>query len=470
MNNTKIEDLQEEMFLQTTSKDLFEQAKSYAYAYMDGIYDRVVFPTECAIESLTVFDEPLPGNPCNAVEILRLLHEYGSPATVAQTGGRYFGFVNGSVYPVALAAKWLSDVWDQNSGLYVMSPIVSHFESICERWLVELFGLPVGTVAGFVSGTSTATMCGIAAGRNKILKNLNWDVVEKGMFGAPKLRIVLGEQAHASVFKDLVLLGFGKEQIEMVPVDDQGRMVVEQLPELDNRTIVIAQAGNVNSAAFDHFDKICHCANKTGAWVHIDGAFGLWSAASGNKRYLTNGIEGADSWSVDAHKTLNAPYDCGIILCKSREALATAMQASGSYIQYSEKRDGMLYTPEMSRRNRAVELWATLKFLGQSGIEQLVDGLCDRALQFAEQLRTKGFHVLNEVVFNQVLVSCDTPEQTRATLENIQKSGECWCGGTIWNGQSVIRISVCSWRTTVADLYRSVDAFVKAREKSRIMV
>jgi glutamate/tyrosine decarboxylase-like PLP-dependent enzyme len=347
-----------------------------------------------------------------------------------------------------------------------MSPIVSHLESICEKWLVTLFGLPGTTVAGFVSGTSTATMCGIAAGRDEILRRLNWDVGLKGLSGAPKLRIVLGEQAHSSVFKALRLLGFGKEQVELVPVDDQGRMDVAHLPVLDNRTIVIAQAGNVNSGAFDHFDLICHHANHAGAWVHIDGAFGLWSATSESKKYLTTGIEYADSWSVDAHKTLNAPYDCGIILCKNKDALITAMQASGSYIQYSEKRDGMIYTLDMSRRNRAVELWATLKYLGQSGIEKLVDGLCDRALQFSEQLRAKGFHILNEVVFNQVLVSCDTPEQTTATLNNIQKSGECWCGGAIWNGQQVIRISICSWTTTAADIDRSVEAFVKAREES----
>jgi glutamate/tyrosine decarboxylase-like PLP-dependent enzyme len=204
-----------------------------------------------------------------------------------------------------------------------------------------------------------------------------------------------------------------------------------------------------------------------GAWVHIDGAFGLWSAASRSKRFLTHGIEKADSWSVDAHKTLNAPYDCGMILCKHREALVTAMQMSGSYIQYSEQRDGMLYTSDMSRRARAVELWATLKSLGRSGVEELVDGLCDRAQQFAKQLRAEGFHILNEIVFNQVLVSCETPEQTQATLENIQQSGECWCGGAIWNGAPVIRISVCSWATTPADIDRSVAAFVKAREITR---
>jgi glutamate/tyrosine decarboxylase-like PLP-dependent enzyme len=312
-----------------------------------------------------------------------------------------------------------------------------------------------------------AMMCGLAAGRNEILKRQNWDVSSKGLFNAPKIRIVLGEQAHASVFKALSILGIGKEQIERVPVDSQGRMDTGRMPELDDRTILIKQAGNVNSGAFDPFDEICDRASGVGAWVHIDGAFGLWAAGSRSKKYLTHGIEKADSWAVDAHKTLNAPYDCGIVLCRNREALVTAMHLSGSYIQYSEKRDGFLYTPDMSRRARGVELWATLRSLGRSGVEQLVDGLCDRAVQFADGLRNEGFRILNDVVFNQVLVACETPEQTKTTLENIQKSGECWCGGAVWFGEPVIRISVCSWATTAADVERSVAAFVKAREVNK---
>jgi len=461
---TRKENIREKIRSGTANRELFEQAKSYAYAYMDNLYDRVVFPTEDAINRLEVFDESFPEKPCDSEETLSLLHEYGSPATVAQTGGRYFGFVCGGAIPTAVAVKWLSDVWDQNPGMYVLSPIVSRLETVCEQWLIDLFGLPSETAAGFVVGTMAAIMCGIAAGRNEILKRQNWDVSSKGLFGAPKIRVVLGEQAHATVFKALAILGLGNEQIERVPVDTQGRMVVERIPKLDDRTILIMQAGNVNSGAFDPFDEICDRANRVGAWVHIDGAFGLWAAGSKRKKYLTKGIQKANSWAVDAHKTLNAPYDCGIVLCKNREALVTAMHLSGSYIQYSEKRDGFLYTPDMSRRARGVELWATLRSLGRSGIEELVDGLCDRAVQFANRLQAEGFHILNDVVFNQVLVACDTPEQTKATLENIQKSGECWCGGAIWFGEPVIRISVCSWATTAADIDRSAAAFVKARE------
>jgi glutamate/tyrosine decarboxylase-like PLP-dependent enzyme len=270
------------------------------------------------------------------------------------------------------------------------------------------------------------------------------------------------------VFKALSLLGLGRDNVELVPTDSQGRMNLEEMPNLDAQTIVVVQAGNVNTGSFDPIDEICDLANKAGAWVHVDGAFGLWSAGSKNKKYLTVGIEKADSWSVDAHKTLNAPYDSGIIFCKNKESLVTAMQAVGSYIQYGETRDGMVYTPEMSRRARAVELWATLKFFGKNGVEELIDGLCERAQQFAVYLQIAGFRILNDVVFNQVLVACDSPELTRSTLDNVQKQGTCWCGGSIWNGEPVIRISVCSWATTSEDVDFSVKAFIDARQAAKL--
>ena len=459
--------IREQMFLQRADKGLFETAKTYAYAYLEGSHQQRVYPAEDAIAALDVFDEPLAEASQDPHEILQLLQTYGSPATVASTGGRYFGFVCGSTTPVAVATRWLTDVWDQCPAVFVASPIVSKIESVCQKWLVDLFALPQASVAGFVSGTSTATLCGLAAGRWSLLQGLGWDVNRQGMGGAPKLRIVLGEQAHGTVFKQLALLGFGTDDVERVPVDAQGSMDIRHLPDLDGRCLVIAQAGNVNSGGFDPIDDICDRANRAGAWVHIDGAFGLWAAASKNKRHLTRGMEKADSWSVDAHKTLNVPYDCGIILCRHPEALAAALQLSGAYIQYSERRDSMMYTPEMSRRSRAVELWATMKYFGKEGIEALVDGLCERAVRFAEALSIEGFAVLNTVVFNQVLVACDTAGETEATLKNIQASGECWCGGSVWNDAPVIRISVCSWATTGTDIARSVAAFVDAREKAR---
>jgi glutamate/tyrosine decarboxylase-like PLP-dependent enzyme len=447
---------------------LFEQAKSYAYEYLDQVFTRNVYPTNTALENLKKFDEPLSNAPGDPLDMLRMLHEYGSPATVTTTGGRYFGLVVGSVFPPVMAAKWLADVWDQLTALYVTSPILSKLESVSEKWLVELFGLPSQTIAGFVSGSSMAILCGLAAGRYEILNRAGWDVNGKGLFGAPPFRVVVGAEAHSTVFKALALLGLGKERVELVPVDEQGRMLVEQVPTLDSNTLLILQAGNVNSGSFDPIDELCERANAAGAWIHIDGAFGLWAAASENQRHLTKGIEKADSWSVDGHKTLNTPYDNGIVLCKHRDALVSALQAAGSYILYGENRDGMVFTPEMSRRGRALEIWATLKILGKSGVEELVDGLCERASQFAEQMRENGFAILNEVVFNQVLVACDTPKKTAAMLKNLQRSGECWCGAGNWHNTPVVRVSVCSWATTAEDIDRTVTAFVKAREGAKV--
>ena len=449
---------------QLKTKELFEQAKIYAYDYIDNLQKMDVSPSVSSVSQLKIFDEPMPEGPSAPDDILGMLNTYGSNNTVAETGGKYFGFVCGGSLPVSLATKWISDIWDQNSALYVMSPIAAKTEEVCEKWVTELLSLPQGTAAGFVSGSSTAIICALAAARNELLQRRGWNVSEKGLFGAPPIRVVLSEQAHSSVFKALALLGLGKERVELVPADDQGRMSVEKLPTIDSNTLLIVQAGNVNSGAFDEIGALCDIANRAGAWVHVDGAFGLWAAASDNYCSLTNGIEKADSWSVDAHKTLNAPYDCGIVLCKERSALARAMQAVGSYIQYSENRDGMLYTPEMSRRARGIELWVTLKYLGKSGVQEIVDHLCDHAKYFAQKLSENGFVVLNDVVFNQILIKCETADRTNATLENIQSSGKCWCGGAVWRHEPVIRVSVCSWQTTKEDIDDCIDTFINCRE------
>ena len=273
----------------------------------------------------------------------------------------------------------------------------------------------------------------------------------------------MSEAAHATVPKALAILGIGARQIERAPADDQGRFDVQKLPPLDDNTLLILQAGNVNSGAFDPFESLCVAARAAGAWVHVDGAFGLWARACPATEHLTAGVDLADSWSVDAHKTLNSPYDCGIVLCKDRRALVAALKADDSYLRFGQERDGMLYTPEMSRRARGIELWALLKSLGRQGIADLVARLRARARQFARELAAHDFRILNDVVFNQVLVACDSPELTTRTLASIQASGECWCGGSEWRGEKVIRISVCSWATSAEDVSRSVSAFVAAR-------
>ncbi len=455
---------QQSMTQTLQEKSILEQAKEYAFDYLDGVGGRRVSPDQDALAGLAAFEEPMPEQPQKPEAILAQLQTYGAPATCAQGGGRYFGFVNGGITPAGLAARWMADAWDQNSALYVMSPVSSKLEELCERWLVDLLGLPEGTAAGFVSGSSTAIVCALAAARYELLARQGWDVSEQGLWGAPPIRVVLGEQAHSSVFKALALLGMGKSMVTLAPVDEQGRMLPDRLPEIDRNTLLILQAGNVNSGAFDPLDALCARAGEVGAWVHVDGAFGLWANASEQTRHLVRGVELADSWSTDAHKTLNAPYDSGIVFVKDRAALVRAMQASGSYILYSEQRDGMLYTPEMSRRARSIELWATLKSFGKSGVGELVDTLCENARYFAGRLSEHGFRIQNDVVFNQVLVGCDSAEETKSTLAHLQANGVCWCGGAVWRQEPVIRVSVCSWRTTKANIDACVAAFVAAQK------
>ena len=457
------ESIREKMFQEMRDKLIFEQAKQYAYDYADKALDRHVYPTEEALASLEHFSEDLPQGSTDTQQILSELHQFASPATVSQIGGRYFGLVNGGVVPASLAARWLADFWDQNTPLYVTSPIVSTLETVTEGWLRELLGLPESVVAGFVSGSSMAILCGLAAGRYRLFQNAGWDINRKGFHGAPEIKIVAGRHAHGTVVKAAALLGFGTDNITWVDCDEQGRIKADEVPELDDRTILILQAGNVNSGAFDDFSTLCQKAKAANAWVHIDGAFGLWAAGSASLSHLTEGMQDANSFSVDGHKTLNTPYDSGVVLCSDKEALVGALQATGAYIVYSEQRDGMLYTPEMSRRARVVELWATLKYLGRSGVDELVTGLHNSAVSFSKQLQAEGFRVLNEVVFNQVLIGFDDDALTPLIIEKIQASGECWVGGGAWQGRPVIRISVCSWATTEEDIVRSVQVFVAAR-------
>jgi glutamate/tyrosine decarboxylase-like PLP-dependent enzyme len=371
--------------------------------------------------------------------------------------------VNGGSLPVGLAARWIADVWDQNTAHYVMSPINSRLEEICEGWMVSLLGLPQGTAAGFVSGTTIANFSGLCAGRNELLRRRGWDVARKGLYGAPKIRVIAGVDAHAAVRKSISMLGLGSENVELVPVDDQGRMRADQMPDLMEAALIVTQAGNVNSGAIDPIGQICERAQASGSWVHVDGAFGLWARVLPSMREACNGIDMADSWSLDAHKTLNVPYDSGIILCRDREALMSAFKASASYFQWSEHRDSMNFRPSMSARARVIELWAVLKTLGRQGVQRLIEQLCENARSFARLLSEQRFQIHNDVVFNQVLASCDDDALTKATLQNIQSSGECWCGGSTWNERAVIRISVCDWATTPEHIERSVRAFVKAR-------
>ncbi len=455
--------LQQRMFLEIRNKEIFNQVQRYSFEYMETIFERNVFPTKKALNDLSIFEEELQEDSISAKDVLELLNTYGNPATTATLGGKYFGFVTGSAIPVGLAAKSLGTFWDQAPSMNVLSPVGSKLESVVEEWLVDLFSLPSKTSVGFVSGTSAANLCALAAARYHILKKNNWDINEKGLRNSPKIRIVTSKHAHSTVLKAIGILGLGKENIEWIDVDNQGRIIPELIPPLDRNTILILQAGNVNSGAFDDFDLICEKANVADAWVHIDGAFGLWAKAVKELNYLTKGIEKASSWAVDGHKTLNTPYDCGIVMCKDQEAITSALHMSGSYIVESNQRDGMFYTPEMSRRARIIELWAILKYLGKNGIDELILTMHLRAKQFAIAIsKIEGFYVENEIVFNQVIVRCETDEATEQVMHTVQELRECWLGGSSWFGKKVMRMSVCSWATTEENIAKTVKSFQKA--------
>lgn len=466
MTKLKTDQLREEMQTLLAQGGLLTRALDHGNAYLRESHQRNVAPSRDAVAALDAFKEPFPEQIGDPFAIIDKLHEVGSPGTMAQTGGRFFGLVNGSVVPTGLAARVLADTWDQNAALHAISPTNAVLEEVCQDWLRDILNLPRTTVAGFVSGTSMAIVCGLAAARWRLCERAGYDINANGLVGAPALRIVTSTHAHSTVWKAIALLGFGTSNVETVEVDEQGRLLVDQLPDFDESTILILQAGNVNSGSFDPIRKACEKANEAGAWIHIDGAFGLWAAASEKLAHLTDGMELADSWSVDGHKTLNTPYDSGISLCADPEAMVKALQNSGAYIMYSEHRDGMLYTPEMSRRARAIDLWATLKYLGRSGLDRMILSLHERAQQFVTELRANDFEVLNDVVFNQVLVRVGDQATTDAFVAAVQNSGEAWVGASQWFGNPVVRISVCSWATTENDVSRSVTAFVSARSQN----
>jgi glutamate/tyrosine decarboxylase-like PLP-dependent enzyme len=443
-------------------KDLLEDTVKRATDYLTGLPERRVAPSPEAVERLAELFAPLPEEPTDPETVLALLDEIGSPATVASAGGRYFGFVTGGSLPVTLAANWLAGAWDQNTGLYVMSPVVATLEEVARGWLVDLFGLPTGTGVGYVTGATMANFTGLAAARHALLARQGWDVEADGLFGAPPLTVVVGDEVHVSLLKALSMLGLGRARVKRVPVDSQGRMRADALPPLTDSTIACVQAGNVNTGACDPFGEICAAARQTGAWVHVDGAFGLWAAAAPKRTQLVAGVEQADSWATDAHKWLNVPYDSGLVFCRNPAHLRAAMSATAAYLtQAGDRRDGDEFTPEMSQRGRAIEVWAALRSLGRAGLADLIERTCRHATRFAEGLREAGYQVLNEVVLNQVLVSFGEAETTHRVITALQAEGTCWCGRTVWQSHTAMRISVSSWATSEADVERSLAAMLR---------
>jgi glutamate/tyrosine decarboxylase-like PLP-dependent enzyme len=442
------------------AKDALAVAAERSRRYIQGVADRRVAPGERELAALSQFHEPFPESSTDPSEVIAMLDEIGSPATVASTGSRYFGFVIGGTVPAAMAASWLSSAWDQNVALRVMSPVAAELEEVVLRWVCTALGLPAEYEGGLVTCATMANFTALAAARHSLLAKSGWNVVDDGMFGAPPIEVVVGQEVHASVLKALSLAGFGKKRVTIVEADGQGRMRADKFPKLGARTIVCLQAGNVNTGAFDPAAEICAQAKEQGAWVHVDGAFGLWANASPKYRHLTSAFAQADSWATDAHKWPNVGYDSGIVIVRDGKALRAAMTSSAAYLEPGARREPMNHAPEASRRARGVELWAALKSLGQSGLCALIERTCAHAQEFAEGLRGAGFEVLNEVVINQVLVSFGNAETTREVIRRLQEEGTCWCGATVWQGETAMRISVSSWATTQRDIQRSLAAIV----------
>ncbi|MEU8227445.1 aminotransferase class V-fold PLP-dependent enzyme [Kribbella sp. NPDC048915] len=442
------------------------EAYERATKYLGELPDRRVGPRATSEELHKALGGPLPTAPTEPRDVIAQLAEGVEDGLLPSGSGRFFGFVFGGATPAALAADWLTTTWDQNAGLYAASPAGAVAEDVAARWLVELFGLPGVTSVGFVTGAQMANFTGLAAARHDVLRRAGWDANLDGLIGAPPIRVLAGAERHDTIDRALRFLGLGTNCIVPIAVDGQGRIRVEALEsalEDEGPQIVCAQVGNVNTGAIDPIREICDLAHQRGAWVHVDGAFGLWAAVSDELRSLVDGIDLADSWASDAHKWLNVPYDSGLVLCAHPEAHRAAMSIRAAYLIQDEngERDPLDYNPEFSRRARGIPVYAALRALGRSGIAEIVDRCHALAVRFADALRAEGVEVLNEVVLNQVLVRFGDDELTRRVVDAVQQEGTCWMSGTTWQGRAAMRISVSNWTTDEFDVDRSVQAILR---------
>ena len=447
-------------------KEILEMVAERAGRYLAEIQDRGVAPSAEAVARLDGFLEGMPEGPTDATKVIAMLDELGSPATMGIAGPRFFGFVIGGSLPAALGANWLATAWDQNCGFFAATPVTVLLEEVSLAWLADVLRLPEGCGGAFVTGATVANFTALAAARHAVLARVGWDVEAKGLFGAPEITVVIGDEGHPSMIKSLGMLGLGRERVVRVPVDGQGRMRAECLPHVSGPAIVCVQAGNVNTGSFDPLEAIVGRAHEMGAWVHVDGAFGLWAAASAKYAHLAAGAGDADSWATDAHKWLNVPYDSGLAFVRDSKVLRATMALTAAYLPQGEHREPSQYVPELSRRARGVDVWAALKSLGRSGLAELIERDCRCAARFAEGLRAAGYEVLNDVVLNQVLVAFGTAEETERVIRGIQEDGTCWCGGTVWQGRTAMRISVSSWATTESDVERSLEAMVRVAKET----
>jgi len=443
-------------------KQLLNAATERSVRYLRSLEARRVSPSNEAVAALSALDVPLQPGPIAPADVLAQLDDVVSPATMAMAGPRFFGFVIGGSLPAALAANWLASAWDQNTGLFNSTPGTSAIEHVALRWLLDVLRLPRECAGAFVTGTTVAHITALAAARHGVLEKTGWNVEADGLFGAPPITVITSAEAHPTLYKALGVVGLGRNRVVKVPTDSQGRMRADALPRIAGPTILCLQAGNVNTGSFDPIQKIAPAARAAGAWVHVDGAFGLWARVSPELQHLADGMEHADSWATDAHKWLNVPYDSGVAFVRDADALRASMAISAEYLPtVTQNRNPSDYTPELSRRARGVDVWAAMRSLGRSGLTELVERNCRQARLFAKGLSAAGFKILNDVVLNQVLVSFGEPELTRRIIARIQAEGTCWAGETVWQGQTAMRISVISWATTDADVEMSIDAIVK---------
>ena len=449
-------------------RSLLFDAAERGVVYRESLSERPVAPTPESVIGATKFIEPMPIEGADDESVLAMLDDVGSPATIMMAGPRFFGFVIGGSLPVTVATNWLTTAWDQNVGMHEVTPATSTLERVAMDWMIDLFGLPKEAAASFVTGATVANFTCLAAARNRIYSDIGWNVEADGLIGAPPVTVIVSEETHPTVFKSLGLLGFGRNRVVRAPVDAEGRIDASRFPELNGPTIICTQAGNVNTGAFDPVGEICEIAKPEGAWVHVDGAFGLWAAASPDKSHLCSGLSAADSWATDAHKWLNVPYDSGIAFVRDTAALKSAMAITAEYLMTdTEFRNPSDFTPELSRRARGVDVWAALKSLGQKGLAEMIDQSCSNASRFADGFRAAGFDVLNDVVLNQVLVSFGDDAMNRMIIDEIQKEGTCWCGVTVWQGKTAMRISVSNWSTTEEDVDRSLEAIIAIAKENR---
>ncbi|GAB3651689.1 pyridoxal phosphate-dependent decarboxylase family protein [Glycomyces tarimensis] len=445
----------------TEKAELILEASRRAAAYVASSPGRGVFPSEEALRGLDRFPRDLGDKGVGAHEVVAMLDDLGSPATVASTGGRYFGFVTGGTDPAASAAAVLLSAWDQNVALPVMSPVAALLDELAARWCLELLGLPDTAIATFCSGASVANLTCLIAARDALLHRAGWNVAERGLSGAPPVRVVASAEIHASVAKALRAAGIGTDQIESAPTDECGRVLVDRFGPVDGLTLVLLQAGNVNTGHSDPFRELVPMVHREGGWVHVDGAFGLWAGASEARRHLVDGVELADSWATDAHKWLNTSYDSGIAVCRDQADLRRAMSFSAAYLASDAERAGAHLGLQMSQRARGAELWAILTSLGRTGVAELVDRCCGHAEQMARLLEAAGARLLAPQVLNQVLVQFDDDATTDAVIDAVQADRTCWAGGTVWQGRHAMRISVSDASTSADDIAASADAIVR---------